>query len=122
MQSECSEREARIGWLMRQVGRSAGVPCARDKPAGAFVVSGKILVGCWTDARMSDGLRRDRQMGKINTNTGKSSPVSQPRLTTCYKVDIRFTHIVNQRSSTRPNLFELKSHLVLAITYKMLAL
>ena len=36
-------------------GRPAGMPCARDKPAGAFVVSGKILVGCRTDVWMSDG-------------------------------------------------------------------
>jgi hypothetical protein len=37
-------------------------------------------------------------------------------------VDIRFKDRINQRSFTTPNLFELKSRLVLAITYNMLAL
>jgi hypothetical protein len=48
----------------------AGMPCARDKLAGMFVVSGKILVRCQEDRRTLEeqmDVWRDRQTEKINT-------------------------------------------------------
>jgi hypothetical protein len=54
-------------------GKSVGTSFARDKPAGAFVVSSKMLVGLveyWESGRMRElqtDVRRDGQTGKINT-------------------------------------------------------
>lgn len=58
MQWECSEREA---ILACPCGMPAGMLYARDKRAGTFVVSGKILVGCQMSIDRVDRLWESRQ-------------------------------------------------------------
>jgi hypothetical protein len=48
--------------------------------------------------------------------------VFHPRPTTSYKDDIIFANIITYRSSASQNLLEPKSHLPLAITFKIQAL
>jgi hypothetical protein len=48
--------------------------------------------------------------------------VSHTRPTISYKDDIIFANRITYRSSTSQNLLENKSHLVLAITFEILAL
>jgi hypothetical protein len=72
MQWECSEREARNGWCMRHPGRRAvRMSYARDKPEGAFLVSGMMLVGCRSDVWRADG-RSERQTDGEDQHGGRS--------------------------------------------------
>ena len=58
----------------------------------------------------------------MRSNTGVWIRILEPRPPSGYKVDILLANRHNKRSSFTKNLLEPKSHLALAITYKILAI